>query len=158
MNPGEVAFTDRLAGHYAQNVARSVGDFVVRRKDGVVAYQLAVVVDDACQGVTEVIRGHDLIDSTARQVHVARCLGFRIPAYAHHAVAVSDDRKKLGKRYDSDPIGQVGRARALALALRFLGHDAPADLPLEELWNWALQAWDINRVPRRTEDPVPADR
>ena len=158
VNAEPVRFHDLIQGPISEDLRETTGDFVIWRADGLPAYQLAVVADDACQGVTEVVRGSDLLGSTARQVHVARCLGFEIPEYAHHAVAVNEERKKLGKRYDSDPIGRMGRARALALALRFLGHDAPGDLPLEELWNWALQTWDINRVPRRTEGPVPAQQ
>jgi len=158
VNAAPVRFHDRIQGPVSENLGETTGDFVIWRADGLPAYQLAVVADDAYQGVTEVVRGCDLLGSTARQVHVARSLGFKIPAYAHHAVAVNDGGKKLGKRYGSDPVGQLDRARALALVLRFLGHEPPDGLPLEQLWNWALQAWDINRVPRRTESPIPAHR
>lgn len=98
VEPGEVVIEDRLQGRYAQDVAREVGDFVVRRKDGIVAYHLAVVVDDARQGVTEVVRGRDLLSSTPRQVLLYRALDEAVPAYAHIPLWTGPDGQRLAKR------------------------------------------------------------
>ena len=143
-----VSFEDRIQGLITDKLAESVGDFVIWRADDLPAYQLAVVVDDAFQGVTEVVRGHDLLGSTARQVYVALCLGLDIPSYAHHPVVVTPDRQKLSKRLDSDPIVSEPRAEVLASALRFLGQPCPDSMGLGELWTWALDNWELERVPR----------
>lgn len=125
-----IAFDDRLCGHVEENVARATGDFVVRRADGLFAYQLAVVVDDAEQGVTQVVRGADLLSSTPRQIALQRALGYPTPAYAHVPLVVNPDGSKLGKRDGALPLPALDDARiaeTLALALRFLGYDvAPA--------------------------------
>ena len=143
-----VEFDDLVQGTISENLEETTGDFVIWRADDLPAYQLAVVADDAFQSVTEIVRGHDLLGSTARQVHVARCLGYPQPQYAHHPVVVSADRKKLSKRLQSDPIHLSPRAEILAGVLRFLGHDCPHGLNLAELWRWALDHWDLSRVPR----------
>jgi glutamyl-Q tRNA(Asp) synthetase len=144
-----VRFVDGIQGEISEGLFDTCGDFVIWRADGLPAYQLAVVVDDAWQGVTEVIRGCDLLGSTARQVHVARCLGLSSPRYAHHPVAATPGRHKLSKRLGSDPIDNSSRSHTLELALKFLGQAPPAGLPLDELWKWALDHWNIERVPRK---------
>lgn len=123
--PDEVIeFDDRIAGHVAENVAVSTGDFVVRRADGIFAYQLAVVVDDAEQGVTEVVRGADLLPSTPRQIALQRALGYPTPAYAHVPLVVNPDGSKLGKRDGALPLPTLDATRvreSLATALAHLG-------------------------------------
>ena len=104
VNNRPVCFDDQIQGEISENLLETVGDFVIWRADDLPAYQLAVVVDDASQEVSEVVRGFDLLGSTARQVHVANCLGLAIPEYAHHPVVISPDRQKLSKRLQSDPI------------------------------------------------------
>lgn len=146
-----VGFGDRIQGWQQENLAETSGDFVIWRADDLPAYQLAVVVDDADQGVTEVVRGCDLIGSTARQIHVARCLGLDVPDYAHHPVAVGENREKLSKRLESDPVARLPARETLAKALRFLGQDCPEGLGLADLWRWALENWRLERVPRATE-------
>ncbi len=146
-----VTFEDRIQGVVSEDLAESVGDFVIWRADDLPAYQLAVVVDDAFQGVTEVVRGHDLLGSTARQVHVATCLDLPVPTYAHHPVVVAPDRQKLSKRLNSDPIVTEPRAETLTKALRFLGQPCPGGMGLARLWSWALAHWDLDRVPRITD-------
>jgi glutamyl-Q tRNA(Asp) synthetase len=144
-----IAFIDRIQGLIEENLAESSGDFVLWRADDLPAYQLAVVVDDAFQRVTEVVRGADLLTSTARQIHVQRCLGLPTPDYAHHPVALAADGKKLSKRLGSDPVAAAPPARALELALRFLGQPCPAGLELANMWQWALGHWQLSAVPRQ---------
>jgi glutamyl-Q tRNA(Asp) synthetase len=143
-----ICFDDHIQGKTCENLFETVGDFVIWRADDLPAYQLAVVVDDASQGISEVVRGFDLLGSTARQVHVAHCLGLAIPEYAHHPVVTSPDRQKLSKRLQSDPIVSLSRRQTLASALRFLGQPCPDNLGLPGLWAWALEHWDLSAVPR----------
>lgn len=131
--PDEViAFDDLLRGRITENVAQQSGDFVVRRADGLFAYQLAVVVDDAEQGVTQVVRGVDLLASTARQIALQRALGYPMPTYAHIALVTNQDGSKLGKRDGALPLPTLDEARVretLAAALRHLGYTIPEDEP-----------------------------
>jgi glutamyl-Q tRNA(Asp) synthetase len=129
-----IAFADRIQGVIEQRVEREVGDFVLRRADGVIAYQLAVVVDDHDQGVTDVVRGADLLDSTARQIHLQRILGARTPRYAHVPVAIDAAGQKLSKQTSATPIDLANPGRELARARRFLGQGE--------------DGWDLARVPR----------
>ncbi len=126
--PDEViGFDDPLRGRVEENVAESTGDFVVRRADGLFAYQLAVVVDDAEQGVTQVVRGADLLTSTPRQIALQRALDFPTPEYAHLPLVTNADGSKLGKRDGALPLPSLDEQRiaeTLALALRHLGIDA----------------------------------
>ena len=143
-----VNFTDLVQGHVGENLRELVGDFVIKRADGLAAYQLAVVVDDAFQGVTEVVRGADLLGSTARQIHLQNCLGLATPVYAHHPLAVGSDGTKLSKRFDSDPVASSPPAQALEMALRFLGQPCPEGLSDKELMAWALSNWRLSRIPQ----------
>ena len=135
---GVIAFDDLICGHLEENVAERTGDFVVRRADGLFAYQLAVVVDDAEQGVTQVVRGADLLTSTPRQIVLQRALGVPIPVYAHLPLVVNPDGSKLGKRDGALPLPSLNDARVsetLALALRYLGIEVepgPARKMLED--------------------------
>ncbi len=96
-------FTDRVQGDYQQHLGREVGDFVIQRRDGLYAYQLAVVLDDAWQGVTDIVRGADLLDNTPRQLYLQELLGFSQPRYLHIPLIVQPDGHKLGKSYRSPP-------------------------------------------------------
>jgi glutamyl-Q tRNA(Asp) synthetase len=118
---GEVDFHDAIFGDLAQDVAASVGDFVLRRADGLWAYQLAVVVDDAEQGITEVVRGADLLDSTPRQILLQRALGLPTPAYLHLPLVLDADGRKLSKSEGALAIDADHPAAALRLAMRHLG-------------------------------------
>ena len=150
-----VVFQDAVQGRVEENLQASSGDFIIWRADGLPAYQLAVVLDDAHQGITEIVRGADLLDSTARQIHLQRCLGLPTPAYAHHPVAVAADGRKLSKRLRSDPVSAAPAAGSLQAALRFLGQPCPAELDLGQTWRWTLEHWDLKRVPRLREAPIP---
>jgi glutamyl-Q tRNA(Asp) synthetase len=147
----EYVFVDRVQGVFRQHLGRDVGDFVIRRRDGLCAYQLAVVIDDAWQGVTDVVRGADLLDSTPRQLYLQELLGLPRPRYLHVPLLVQADGHKLGKSCRS-PALPAGQARAeLLRALRALGQDAPAELQArsrDEILERAIAHWDAARIPR----------
>lgn len=148
VNDEIIRFNDGIQGVIEEDLRETVGDFVIRRADGLAAYQLAVVVDDAYQGITEVIRGADLLDSTARQIHVQKCLGLTTPVYAHHPLVIDEEGRKLGKRFGSDPIACQPAPRVLRKALEILGHPGPKNPTLNGLLLWALDNWQLSRVPR----------
>lgn len=152
-----IRFVDRVQGACLQSVADEVGDFVVLRADGLFAYQLGVVVDDADQGITDIVRGADLLDSTARQIQLQRYLGFATPRYAHVPVAVNAAGEKLSKQTGAVPIDARQGAAAIARALLFLGHPPPVDLRAADLLSWGVAHWNIARVPRARTLPAPAD-
>ena len=152
-----IRFSDLIQGAIEENLEDSVGDFIIHRADGLPADQLAVVVDDAFQGITEVVRGSDLLESTARQIHLQHTLGLPTPAYAHHPLALGDDGKKLGKRFGSDPVGRLPAAEVVSAALQFLGQNPPGGMELKKLWSWACEHWQAESIPRvecmRVESP-----
>lgn len=139
----ELRFVDRVQGVQTQVLARDVGDFVLHRGDGLFAYQLAVVVDDAAQGVTDVVRGADLLDSAARQIHLQRLLGVPTPRYLHVPVAVNARGEKLSKQTGARPVDAGRRGAAIRAALRFLGQ--PETEKLEE----AVRNWNAALIPAR---------
>lgn len=146
-----IVFQDRLQGEVVQSLARDVGDFVVRRADGEYAYQLAVVVDDAWQGITDIVRGADLLDSTPRQIHLQRLLGASTPRYMHLPVAVNAQREKLSKQTLAAPVDPRHASAELGAALAFLNHAPPPELkgaPPAELLAWAAAHWQPARLPR----------
>jgi glutamyl-Q tRNA(Asp) synthetase len=138
---GTIAFTDRVQGAQAQLLERDVGDFVLQRADGPFAYQLAVVVDDARQGVTDVVRGADLLDSTARQIYLQQALGYPTPRYLHIPAAVNHAGEKLSKQTGAAPI--AAQREALRRALSFLGQPQTDDLAQ------AVRSWNPALIPRR---------
>lgn len=159
VEPGLVCFKDALQGRNCQDLAAEVGDFVVLRADGCFAYQLAVVVDDAEQGITQIVRGADLIDSTPRQICLQRHLGLAQPAYLHLPAAVSASGEKLSKQTRAKPVDVARPQAALAAALEFLGQRPPADLPqagLDELWRCAIANWNRELLPRCRFAAAPA--
>ncbi|MBI3374726.1 MAG: tRNA glutamyl-Q(34) synthetase GluQRS [Betaproteobacteria bacterium] len=146
-----VIFEDRLFGRHVQSVGHEVGDFVLWRADGLFAYQLAVVVDDAAQGVTDVVRGADLIDSTARQIHLQRLLGLPTPRYLHLPVAVNASGEKLSKQTRAKPVDPACAGPELVRAFVFLGHPPPAEIahaPPRDLLDWGARNWDPARIPK----------
>jgi glutamyl-Q tRNA(Asp) synthetase len=154
-----IAFDDALQGRVEHDLEKDVGDFVLYRADRVYAYQLAVVIDDAEQGVTDVVRGSDLLDSTSRQIHLQRLLGLPTPHYAHLPVAVGESGEKLSKQTLAAPVDPDRPLPALAAALAFLGQRPPADLArasLAEFWQWALMNWNLARVPKVRTAHLPA--
>lgn len=154
---GDLVVDDAVQGRVAQDLARDVGDFVLLRADGYFAYQLAAVVDDADQGVTHVVRGADLLDSTARQVFLQRCLGVATPGYAHLPVAVNGAGEKLSKQTLARALDEDSPGPSLVAALDFLGQAPLEELrraPVAEIWSWALAHWRLERVPRRRTLPA----
>lgn len=143
-----VRFHDAVQGEVRENLEETVGDFVIRRADGYPAYQLAVVVDDAFQDITQVVRGADLLDSTPRQVWLQKTLGLATPGYAHVPVATDPSGAKLSKRLNSDPVARHPPAAAVQAALRFLGHQPPESASLGDTWAWAIDHWHLENIPR----------
>ena len=149
---GEVGFEDAVQGPVVEEVSRAVGDFVLLRADGLFAYQLAVVVDDAAAGVTHVVRGADLLDSTARQIVLQDCLGLPRLEYAHLPVVVNAAGEKLSKQTLARAVDEGDPGRAILTVLAFLGQDPPAELsgaPAPEVLAWGVTHWRLARVPRR---------
>jgi glutamyl-Q tRNA(Asp) synthetase len=150
-----IAFDDAIQGAVVQNLHRDVGDFVVWRADGGCAYQLAVVVDDDAQGVTAVVRGADLLDSTPRQILLQRLLGFTEPAYAHLPLVLDAAGRKLSKHEAALPVDAARPLPALRAALRFLGQDVPHAGVAPELLARAARGFDMRRIPRAAARGVP---
>jgi glutamyl-Q tRNA(Asp) synthetase len=146
-----VVLDDAIQGLVTQDVCRDVGDFVLYRADHVYAYHLAAAVDDAEQGITDVVRGADLLESTPRQVFLQRLLGLPTPRYAHLPVALDDRGEKLSKQTHARAIDVVRASAELVRALRFLGHEPPPGLErgnVQDVWSWAREHWRLGRVPR----------
>lgn len=148
----EYHFIDRLQGEYRQHLGRDVGDFIIQRRDGLYAYQLAVVVDDALQGVTDIVRGADLLDNTPRQLYLQELLGLPQPRYLHIPLLIQPDGHKLGKSFRSPPLPTDQAAPLLCRALRALGqpvldelaHSLPGDVLA-----WGIAHWDATLIPHR---------
>jgi glutamyl-Q tRNA(Asp) synthetase len=159
LRDGQICFVDALQGRLCQDLAAEVGDFVVLRADGCFAYQLAVVIDDAEQGVTHVVRGADLIESTPRQIYLQKQLGLPQPAYMHLPAAVNAAGEKLSKQTRAKGIDDLRPQAALIAALRFLGQQPGEELggaSLDELWRWAVAHWDRTCLPRCRFASAPA--
>lgn len=153
-----IEFDDALQGHIAQHLENEIGDFVVKRADGLFAYQLAVVVDDAAQGITNVVRGADLLCSTPRQIYLQRLLGLTTPAYMHLPVVVNAQGEKLSKQTLAQPVGKNNAATTLFDALVFLRQQPPADLQrsdLATLWDWAIAHWLPDAMLGMLSTPMP---
>lgn len=153
-------FVDRIQGAYEQNLQRAVGDFVVRRKDLLFAYQLAVVVDDEFQQITDIVRGYDLLDSTPRQIYLQQLLGYRTPNYAHFPVIVNATGQKLSKQHFAAPVETSRGVELIFLALQYLGLSPSANLSRSDcdtLLSWAIENWDIQLVPKLANIPESAD-
>jgi len=154
-----IELVDRLQGKLQQQLDREVGDFIIRRADGLVAYQLAVVVDDAEQRITHVVRGADLLDSTPRQLYLQQLLELPTPSYLHLPVAVDAATEKLSKQTFARDIVADRDNAALLDVLTFLNQllpESPLDASREELWQWAITHWDPGRVAGNRTRAAPA--
>jgi glutamyl-Q tRNA(Asp) synthetase len=144
-----IRFQDRVVGETRQQLAAEIGDFVVRRVDGFTAYQLAVVADDHTQGITDVVRGADLLWSTPRQIWLQRLLGYATPQYGHIPLVYGADGHKLSKRDAAHPVDASDPVRGLLAAWRHLGQPLPKTAidSCDAFWRWAIPRWNIEGVP-----------
>ena len=153
-----IQFSDRVQGIFRQNVADAVGDFVLRRRDELIAYVLAVVVDDADQNITHVVRGADLLDNTPRQIYLQQQLGHTSPTYAHVPLLLEPDGRKLAKSARSVRLDTQSPQRQLLAVFALLGlpSGSPSQqAPLDELWQWAIENWNPVRIPRQLSCKLP---
>ena len=145
----EIGFDDEIQGHFAQQLESEVGDFVIRRKDELFAYQLAVVVDDEFQNITHVVRGWDLLDSTPRQIYLQRVLDYQEMSYAHIPIIVDEKGQKLSKQSFAPSIETDRASQAIYKALTFLGQAPPTEIekesPKSQL-QWAIGNWESQGV------------
>ena len=159
VDAGYVLFTDRIQGTYRQDVADAVGDFILKRRDQIYAYVLAVTVDDAAQGVNHIVRGADLLDNTPRQIYLQRLLGLPEPSYAHVPVLTEADGGKLAKSRRSVRLAADSPLPQLCSVFSLLGLAPPPSLSsaaISAAWRWAIGQWDLHKVPKRLDLPVKA--
>jgi glutamyl-Q tRNA(Asp) synthetase len=150
VEPGIVAFTDRIVGAYEEDVAARIGDLLLKRRDQVFAYLLAVVVDDAEQGVTHIVRGGDLLDNTPRQIYLQRALGVTQPRYAHVPTLIDAHDAKLSKSRRSISLNEADALPQLLSVFHLLGLPAGGRrfAKLHQAWDWGIRQWNINNVPK----------
>jgi glutamyl-Q tRNA(Asp) synthetase len=157
VTPEPIGFRDRLRGWQEQRLEEEVGDFIVKRADGMFAYQLAVVVDDAAQGITHVVRGADLLASTPRQIWLQRTLGLATPIYLHHPIAILPSGEKLSKQTGAAAL-PANPLPALKRAWNFLSQPEFAHEPasVADFWRWALAHWSPAMLPPLAMLPSPS--
>lgn len=144
-----IAFDDVLQGHQQHNMATDIGDFVIKRADGLFSYQLAVVIDDALQGVTHVVRGADLLDSATRQITLQKLLGYPTPVYAHIPLVMNHNGQKLSKQNLAQALPMDNIKSVLIEALRFLQQPLPDNIhtfQLDDIWKWAHSHWELQNI------------
>jgi glutamyl-Q tRNA(Asp) synthetase len=148
-----IAFDDAVMGLQKQDIKTQCGDFIIKRRDGLFAYQLAVVVDDALQGITEIVRGSDLLDSTPRQIYLQKLLGYTTPTYCHLPLAVDKQGNKISKSEAGTKVNIKDKERLLCNVLEFLGQQPPLDLAdsnIDDIWSWAITHWSLTNIPSKT--------
>lgn len=151
-NSVPVSFNDTIQGNVRQSLNTDIGDFVLKRADGLFTYQLAVVVDDAAQGVTHIVRGADLLASTPRQIYLQQLLHLTHPIYTHVPIATNAAGEKLSKQTKAPAIDTQFVGQALFHALDFLGQNPPAEIKNSqpgEIWSWAITNWQLHKIPRQ---------
>lgn len=151
-------FEDRIQGVFSQAIGKEVGDVVIKRADGLWAYQLAVVVDDADQGITHIVRGMDLLESTPRQIYLQRLLGFSMPEYAHLPLVVDSSGHKLSKSLAAFPLDPNDPQPALHMIWKLLGQDMahwPQEHSPERSLLQAITRFDVRKIPRNSQMPTP---
>lgn len=158
--PGNYTLHDLIQPEYSQNLLEDVGDFIIKRADGIYAYHLAVVLDDAYQGVTHIVRGVDLMHSTPRQIYLQQQLGLTIPVYAHLPLAVSQSGQKISKQAMAEDVLLLNQpANILFTCLKFLGQKPLAELlqaSLNEIIEWGIANWQLSNVPKLAAITAPA--
>lgn len=150
-----ICFQDQCQSDtFCQNIEADIGDFILKRRGDLFAYQLAVVVDDHLQGINHVVRGADLFDNTPRQIYLQQLLQYQTPEYLHFPVATTEDGRKLSKQNRSPEISSkdsLSSMRHLLSALRFLGQNPPnidEFLNLDDVWKWSMINWNIDKIPK----------
>lgn len=154
-----VGFTDRLQGRIEHRIRSQIGDILILRKNNLIAYHLAVVVDDHAQGMTEIVRGVDLLESTPIQIFLQRMLGLTTPAYLHFPIAVDSSGDKLSKQTGAQPVNDATPVRNLLRCLEFLGQQPPDDLSdstVAVIWEWARENWRPEQLSGVQKLAVPA--
>jgi glutamyl-Q tRNA(Asp) synthetase len=146
-----IDYNDLILGHQSSNLERDTGDFIVKRKDGLFAYQLAVVVDDAYQGVTHIVRGSDLLDSTSRQIYLAENLGFQSMQYGHFPIILGSDGHKLSKQSHAASVSTTDPPAVINLALRALGQSTVVPASAEKMLQQATTQWSLDNVPKQLD-------
>ena len=143
-----IGFSDGIVGHYAQNLAHDIGDFVLLRADGYWAYQLAVIADDADQGITHIVRGQDLLVSTPRQIYLQQCLGVPTPSYAHLPL-LTNSQGQNGRNKPCPGFRFESKEQLLRQVLTYLNlPEAPAVNRPQELLDWAVAHWQMDKIPK----------
>ena len=153
-----IEFEDSLHGLISQRLESETGDFILRRSDGIYAYQLAVVADDATQGITNVVRGADLLDSTPRQIYLQKLLGYSTPTYMHLPVAVNNQGEKLSKQTKAALLDISNPVKQLVEAVNFLGQESPIELlgnSVSSFWKWAIENWHPEKIHKKRTIPFP---
>lgn len=152
-----IGFDDIVMGQQVQNIKQQCGDFIIKRRDGLFAYQLAIVVDDAIQDISEVVRGADLLSSTHRQIYLQQLLNYPTPGYCHLPLAVDETGNKISKSEQATKVEINNKEKLLVSTFNFLGQHPPKDLvksQLTDIWSWAIEHWNIKKVPK-TENITP---
>ncbi len=148
-NSKKIEFVDQIQGYFSQKLECESGDFIILRRDGLIAYNLAVVVDDEKQGVTEVIRGFDLLSSTPRQIWIQKLLNYNTPNYIHVPIITYENGIKLSKLNGATGISQNNISETIFLALEHLHQNPPKELisaTISDIWSWATENWNIERL------------
>ena len=160
-NDALIEFDDQFSRKFSQHLSTDVGDFIVKRAGGYFAYHLAVVVDDYEQGITDVIRGYDLIDSTCPHIYLQSSLGFNTPTYGHLPLIVDTQGAKLSKQNKNVmPLLENEPVPILVHALRCLGQTVPTELldsDLDSFWKWAIQNWQTDKISGNNKIIYPAE-
>ena len=152
-----IHFIDLLQGSQSQRLQSESGDFVIRRRDGLIAYHLAVVIDDYDQGISEIVRGIDLLDSTPRHLWLQQVLGFEQPSYMHIPVALNHDAKKLSKLTGAAGLNTADPGPTLVAAMAALRQNPPGSLyssSINDIWDWTLEHWQLDRLTGLREIPA----
>jgi len=150
----DIRFIDQVQGNYEVNLAQDCGDFIVKRRDGFFAYQLVVVIDDAEQGITDIVRGADLLSSTPQQIYLQQLLNLAPVNYAHLPVAMQKNGNKLSKSHQDLAVRHQNPAEILCSVLTYLQQSPPPELALSkvnEIWQWAFENWEISKISPRRE-------
>ena len=154
--PASVNFNDLVVGNTSNDLNVVSGDFVIKRRDGLFSYQLAVTVDDQFQGITHVMRGSDLLDSTAKQIYLQQCLSYRQPTYAHLPLVLNNEGQKLSKQTQATALVSGREVHNCWNALHWLQQSPPEELlacTLDDLHRWALKNWDLSKISKTDSAP-----